>query len=68
MEELTPEQAVIYLAENTPSPVPKRLQEGKYAAQGFRDYKVGIAGALSLIEKYDPDRKILDAQVVITKK
>lgn len=68
MEELTPSEAIIYLAENITPPVPKGLQEAKYAAQGKRDYEVGVSSVLKMIERHDPERKILDAQVVITKK
>ena len=66
-QKLDPAEAVIYLAENYPPPVPEDLQEAKYAAQGFRSYKVGMKGALTMIEKHDPNGKFLTADLTICK-
>jgi len=67
-QKLTPAEAVIYLAQNAKKPVHKTLQEGKYRAMGLRvDEEMQANGALSLIERFDPEGKLLVAELVIYK-
>lgn len=56
-KELTPGEAVLLLCENVK--LTAELYEAKYAAQGKREYPVGMERAVRLVDKYDPDGLLL---------
>lgn len=64
-KELTPGEAVLVLCENVK--LTPELYEAKYAAQGKREYPVGMERAVRLAREYDPDGLILCVEQRILK-
>ena len=64
-KELTPGEAVLLLCENVK--LTPELYEAKYAAQGKREYPVGMARAVRLAREYDPAGLILCVEQRILK-
>lgn len=64
-KELTPGEAVLLLCENVK--LTPELYEAKYAAQGKREYPVGMERAVRLAREYDPEGLILCVEQRILK-
>ena len=64
-KELTPGEAVLLLCENVKKT--PELYEAMYAAQGKRQYPVGMERAVRLAKQYDPDGLILCVEQRIIK-
>ena len=64
-KELTPGEAVLLLCDNVK--LTPELYEAKYAAQGKRQYPVGMERAVRLAKQYDPDGLILCVEQRILK-
>ena len=64
-KELTPNEAVLLLVQHVE--MTPELYEAKYAAQGKREYPVGMERAVRLAREYDPDGLILCVEQRILK-
>ena len=63
--QVTPIQAFQHFINSIDGPIPKDVQEAKYAMEGKRRYGLGDKRIKSILEKYAPDRYEFRGVVII---